>query len=272
MVVTDVSGRSLSVDAPRRRLVSLVPSTTETLFALGVGDNVVGVTRFCVHPAEARKKARIVGGTKTPSIDKILALEPDLVLANQEENRREDIESLQERVDVYLAFPKNVREAASDIRSLGALVGERERGNALATGIETAARTLRSQARDYRFLYLIWRNPYMAAGPGTFVDGLLGESGGRNALPPGGARYPEMTAEQIAASSADVLLLSSEPFPFRETHREELAAALSDQDRWHGRILLVDGELLSWHGVRLLQGIPYLAALAQRMDGLLRTS
>jgi ABC-type Fe3+-hydroxamate transport system substrate-binding protein len=246
------------VTSPPRRIVSLVPSTTETLFALGAEGRVVGVTRFCIHPERARRSARIVGGTKNPVVERIFELEPDLVLANEEENRREDVEALSERVRVLVSFPRSLDDALRDIRSLGALLGSPERGTELAGEIEAERTGL--PVRPFRYLYLIWRRPYMAAGPGTFLDSFLAEAGGVNAAPAGRGRYPRIEDAEIAASGADVVLLSSEPFPFRDEHRNELA------DRFpRDRILLVDGELLSWHGVRLRQGVPYLRELADRV-------
>ncbi len=244
------------------RIVSLVPSTTETLFSLGVGERVVGVTRFCVHPGEARERARVVGGTKNPRIEAILSLEPDLVLANQEENRKEDVDRLRERVPVHVFFPKEVGDAVADIRSLGHLLGEPKAALTLAEEIEQALARLRGDKwRPTRYLYFIWRRPYMVAGPETFIEALLAESGLLNAAPRNRGRYPEMGIEEIARSGAEVLLLSSEPFPFEEKHRAELIAELGND----ARAVLADGELLSWHGARLRQGLPYLRSLAERI-------
>jgi ABC-type Fe3+-hydroxamate transport system substrate-binding protein len=242
------------------RIVSLVPSTTETLFALGASARVVGVTRFCVHPEEARARARVIGGTKNPDVEAILSLEPDLILANQEENRREDVEKLRERVPVRVFFPTNVAQAVADIRSLGELLDEPEAALSIAEEIERALAAVRTAARrSKRYLYFIWRRPYMVAGPGTFIDALLAEAGFVNASPADRGRYPEMGSEEIARSGAEVFFLSSEPFPFVEKHRAELGAET--------RTVLVDGELLSWHGARLALGLPYLRSLAEGLPG-----
>ncbi len=242
------------------RIVSLVPSTTETLFSLGAAERVVGVTRFCVHPEEARARARVVGGTKNPRIETILSLEPDLVLANQEENRKEDVERLRESVPVQIFFPRNVPEAVADIRSLGALIGEPNPAHALAKEIESALVALRADEwRRVRYLYVLWRHPYMVAGPETFIEALLAEAGFVNAAPGDRGRYPEMRSEEIERAAADVLLLGSEPFPFGEEHRAELMAVAGRDVR----VLLADGELLSWHGARLRQGLVYLRSLAE---------
>jgi ABC-type Fe3+-hydroxamate transport system substrate-binding protein len=246
-----------------KRIVSLVPSTTETLFAVGASEQVVGVTRFCIHPREARERARVVGGTKNPRIEAILSLEPDLVLANQEENRKEDVERLREKVQVRVFFPRNVGDAVADIRTLGRLVGEPEGALGLAEEIERALSALRAvESRRIRYLYFIWRRPYMVAGPGTFIEALLAEAGFVNAASRDRGRYPEMRIEEIARTRADVHLLSSEPFPFEEKHRAELVADLGSE----ARVILVDGELLSWHGARLRQGLPYLMSLAETLS------
>jgi ABC-type Fe3+-hydroxamate transport system substrate-binding protein len=246
--------------------VSLVPSTTETVHALSAGDRLVGVTRFCVHPPEARKRARVIGGTKTPRIDRILALEPDLVLANREENRKEDVEKLEERVPVLVAYPRGVTEALADVRALGARLGLPEHADALVSDIERARDRLRARARPFRYLYFVWRRPYRVAAPDTFIAAFLAEAGGINAAPSDRGRYPEVQVFEVESSDADVLFLSSEPFPFREEHAAELRSALAR--RFRERVQLVDGELLSWHGARLRHGVPYLARLADRIASL----
>jgi ABC-type Fe3+-hydroxamate transport system substrate-binding protein len=182
------------------------------------------------------------------------------VLANQEENRKEDVERLRERIPVQVFFPKNASEAIADVRALGQLVGEETAASALAAEMERALAAVRAvEWRETRYLYFIWRRPYMVAGPETFVEALLAEAGFVNAAPRDRGRYPEMETEEIARARADVLLLSSEPFPFEEKHRAELVAKLGK----NVPVVLVDGELLSWHGARLREGLPYsLAAMA----------
>jgi ABC-type Fe3+-hydroxamate transport system substrate-binding protein len=245
------------------RLVSLVPSMTETVFALGAGDRLVGVTRFCVRPAHARERAAVVGGTKNPNVERIVSLRPDLVLANQEENRRQDVEALRSRVPVHLAFPTTVSEARADILALGAILGEEEPAARIASAIERARNALQvDRPLPFRYLYFIWRRPFMVAGPGTFIEGFLAEAGGINVAPGDRGRYPELVMTEIEATEADVLLLSSEPYPFGEGQRLELAASFP-----RCRVLLVDGELLSWHGVRMIEGLPYLGSLARRIGG-----
>ncbi len=269
--LTDVTGARVRLDRPPARLVSLVPSTTETVYALGGQKMLVGLTRFCVHPRAARSEKTVIGGTKSPRIERIRSLRPDLVLANKEENREEDVRALREFTSVYVACPKDVETAVGDIERLGILLGRGDRGRELAREAHERLTTLRTATRErdrFRYLYLIWRNPYMAAGPDTLIDALLREAGGDNAVSSAADRYPELSQSGIAGAEVNVILLSSEPYPFRAEHAEVLRKKLGEDQR--DSVLLVDGELLSWHGSRLLEGIPYAGQIAEQARALKR--
>lgn len=255
VTLSDVRGVSHTPLPPTSvRLVSLVPSTTETLFALGRGDALVGYTRFCVHPRDKITPEKWIGGTKNPKIDNIIALHPDRVLANREENRREDIEALEAAgIPVWVAEPRTVAEAIEDIRTTGILVGRGDEGHRLATDIEGIMSTQRTNVPTQTVAYLIWRDPYMAAGQETFITNMLAQGGFTN---PFAGRYPEVNLDDLRA--VDRIFLASEPFPFAEKHRDELIALGVPA----AKVQLVDGELLSWHGVRLREGLPYLKSLA----------
>jgi ABC-type Fe3+-hydroxamate transport system substrate-binding protein len=239
---------------PAQRIVSLVPSTTETLFDLGVGDRVVGVTRFCVHPDEARTRPK-VGGTKDAIPARIEALAPDLVVANCEENTREIFDALRGTAPVWAAFPRTLDDAIADVRSLGGMVGADPEP---VCGPIELERT-RLARRPFDFTYLIWKDPWMAVGRDTFISALLGEAGGINEST-GADRFPVVTVEELRTRTG-LLLLSSEPFPFAERH----VAALVEAGISRKRIHLVDGELLSWHGSRLRLGLPYLRGLVSAL-------
>jgi ABC-type Fe3+-hydroxamate transport system substrate-binding protein len=269
--LTDALGSPIELSSPARRIVSLVPSTTETVFALGAGERLVGVTRFCVHPEEARSQAQVIGGTKTLRLEAIRGLSPDLILANQEENREQDVRELQSLAPVYVTFPRDVPTAVVEVVKLGTLLDREAEARALAAEVAEALGRLRREAegrRSFRFLYLIWRNPYLAVGRGTFIDALLSEAGGQNAIAEGRDRYPKLSAGEMARLSPEVIFLSSEPFPFADAHRQELVGELSGIG-WRGACLLCDGELLSWHGARMRQGLPYLSHLAREVVALL---
>jgi ABC-type Fe3+-hydroxamate transport system substrate-binding protein len=239
------------------RLVSLCPSLTETVFSLGRGADLVGRSKFCVHPAPAVDAIERVGGTKNPKIERIVALRPDLVLMNDEENRREDAEALAAAgVRVLSSFPRDVPTAAAAVRELGARIGAADAGARLADAILRAAAALPRRA-PVRFAYLVWRRPYMAVGDDTYISALLAAAGGVNALAaPGRGRYFEVTAAELAAAAPDLLLLSSEPFPFAARHAEDLVA---ETRLAPARVRLCDGELLSWHGARTVAGLGYAA-------------
>ena len=240
------------------RIISLCPSLTELVFDLGRGDDLVGRTKFCVHPAGRIERIESVGGTKNPKVARIVELAPDLVLLNEEENRREDAEALAAAgVRCHTSFPRNVDETAQMVRYIGVALERPSEAERIAADIERRAARVRESARQaptVRYAYLIWRNPWMVAGGDTFVTAMLALPGGVNVFADHSERYPTVTPEELTAADPDAVLLSSEPFPFKEKHAEELAAAT---DLPRGRIDFVDGEYLSWHGSRTPDGIDY---------------
>ena len=256
--LADTRGRPMRLDAPPRRIVSLVPSQTELLADLGLEAEVVGVTRFCVHPEGWKTEKTIVGGTKNVNIERVRALRPDLVLANLEENTQADVEKLDAFAPVFVTDVRDVPGALEMIRTVGRLTGRDVRAERLAAEIEAGFVRL-EKVTAQRAAYLIWRAPYMSVGSDTFIHDVLARGGFENVF---GAkrRYPEVTLDEIAAASPDVVLLSSEPYPFGEKHVAEIRAALSGPD-----VRLVDGERFSWYGSRLLKTPRYLMAL--RRDG-----
>ena len=242
------------------RIVSLVPSTTETLFDLGVGHYVVGRTAFCVYPAEAAAVPQ-VGGTKTPDLDRIAALRPDLVLTNAEENRAEDMARLVRLAPVASFAPRRVKHALADLVALGGLVGRWAAGSAFAEEGRAAQAALQARARPFRFAYLIWREPWMAVGADTFVGDVLAQAGGVNVYADATTRYPTLTPDDLFARAPDLIFLPDEPFPFAARHADSLAALSPDPAAWRPRLQLVDGSLLAWHGTRLLKGLRWLSGL-----------
>lgn len=269
MKFTDARGRALSLEATPERIVSLVPSTTETLFALGVGHRVVGRTRFCVHPVDQVADVPIVGGPKDPQIERVRALAPDLVLANAEENRAQDVAALETLTPVYVTFPRTVPQAITDLRTLGAISGQVERAEEIAAAIEeelARLRALAAQREPFRFAYLVWRQPYMTVNRDTYIHDLLAAGGGINVFADEPERYPHTSAQEIFGRKPDLIFLPSEPYPFDQEHRDELLGQCGDPDRWRGRILLVDGEMFSWHGARTREGLRYYRVLLQELE------
>lgn len=244
------------------RLISLCPSLTELVFDLSRGADLVGITKYCVHPAEALARIEKVGGTKDPRIDRIVELAPDLVLMNREENRAEDAEALRAAgLAVHDSMPRTAEETAGMVRSIAAAIGRPREGEAIARDIEVRADRAREAARGrrpVRFAYLIWRKPWMSVNADTFAHALLELAGGQNVYGDRPVRYPEVTAESLGDLDPDLVLLCTEPFPFEEAHGDELAR-LTGLPR--ERFVIADGEYLSWHGSRTPAGIDYAAGL-----------
>lgn len=238
------------------RIVSLCPSTTETLVELGLAELLVGVTRFCIHPHDVVSRLTKVGGTKNPDLDAIRGLAPDLVLMNAEENRREDHDALVATLRVDVTHPRRVDEVPALLRHFGELTGARGRAEEHATALEAALGALRPARAPWRFLYLIWRQPWMAAGRETYIDDLLARGGGVNVV---AARdYP---AVELADVDPDVVLLPDEPYPFADKHVPEIRAQLPRAD-----VELISGDDACWHGVRSIRGVALVQRLVARAE------
>jgi ABC-type Fe3+-hydroxamate transport system substrate-binding protein len=257
--VIDQMQRKVTLPIHPKRIVSLVPSQTELLADLGLEVEVVGITKFCVRPERwFRSKARI-GGTKMINQRAIEALKPDLILANKEENTKEDIAWLEERYPVWISDIKTIPDALEMIVCIGALVGRKHQAQELAERIRSSFEGLAQPKTPKRALYLIWKNPYMAAGPATFIHHMLHAAGFENVLSNPDARYPELSVVEIESLKPDVVFLSSEPFPFKGRHASAARAELKGMD-----VMEVDGELFSWYGSRMLKALDYF----ERMQSL----
>lgn len=244
------------------RIVSLCPSLTELVYDLGRGDELVGITKFCVHPADRVGDVEKVGGTKDPKVDRIVALAPDIVLFNEEENRRADYEALEGAgVRCLNSFPKDAPETAEMVREIGAALERPDEAAAIAADIERRTARVRAAAEGrapVRWAYLIWREPWMSVNRDTFANALLEQAGGVNVFADEAERYCTITPDQLAAARPDRVFLCTEPFPFQEKHADELAAATGlPRDAFR----IADGEYLSWHGSRTPDGIDYAEAL-----------
>lgn len=257
-IVTDQMDRQVQLPDAPLRIVSLVPSQTELLAELNLDQQVVGITKFCVHPdAWFRQKAR-VGGTKKIKHDVIAELKPNLILGNKEENEREDIRKLENKYPVWMSDIRDLEDALNMIRSVGLLTGRQPAAEQLAGQIQSAFINLNQRVGvlpPKRVAYLIWRKPYMVAARETFIDHMLQRVGFQNVFARE-RRYPEVTLEGIAQRQPEVVLLSSEPFPFREKHLEEIRQVCPTAD-----VRLVNGELFSWYGSRLLLSPSYFRRL-----------
>lgn len=229
---------------PPKRIVSLVPSLTETLFSLGLEEEVVGLTRFCIHPRHWHQNKKRIGGTKDFRVADIQALQPDLIIANQEENTREGIEALANDFPVWVSTISTIEEAVESIRTLGQLCGKVDEGQALAKEVQQSWAQLPRLSTPLKTLYFIWKSPWMVAGKGTYIDAVLQRLGLENLCRE--TRYPVWNFDANQGIKPDILLFSSEPFPFKASHWEELQAQFPD-----AICMAVDGEAFSWYGSRM---------------------
>ncbi|WP_316756972.1 helical backbone metal receptor [Pedobacter aquatilis] len=251
---TDGMGQEVTVNFPPKRIVSIVPSQTELLFDLGLDKEIIGLTKFCIHPIEKFAERTKVGGTKKLNIDLIKDLKPDLIIGNKEENTQSDIEELSQFFPVWMSDIFTLDDAMKAISDIGELVDRSPEAaylNHLISAGFNDLKTLALQNRiDKKAAYLIWRKPYMAAGKNTFINDVLVSNGITNVID--AERYPEITLKKLEALNPQLILLSSEPYPFKEKHIEEIQEALPE-----AKIMLVDGEMFSWYGSRLVKAVQY---------------
>lgn len=270
---TDQLGHSVEIPFPPTRIISLVPSQTELLYDLGLDAEVVGITKFCVHPPEWRKTKTIIGGTKKFNFEVIDRLKPDLIIGNKEENYKEGIEALRQKYPVWMSDIVTPADAMNMMRSVGEITGRATQAEKLITEIQRSLDGIKGWLREPQppekkvvlpsrasgngkmVLYLIWRNPWMGAATNTFIHEMLTLAGFENCLSER-ERYPELSVVDLTTLNPDLIFLSSEPYPFSEKHIEEIQSLVPN-----AKILLVDGEMFSWYGSRMRHFASYLATL-----------
>lgn len=244
-----------------RTIVSLVPSWTETIFYLGMGGALIGRTSFCIHPKEAASIPK-VGGTKNIHLDKICAMNPDIVIANKEENVKEQIDYLRERgIYVWVSDVDSYRSALSSIMELGTHIGADDEAHRLTIDIQQKIENVTNNRPPLRCCYLIWKNPYMTIGGDTYIDSILALMGYTNVFN-SVRRYPKVSVEQIVEMQTDCILLSSEPYPFKTEDAQNL-------QRFSGiPAVCVDGEVFSWYGSKMLDIPDYASSLEKAIQNL----
>ncbi|WP_296701526.1 helical backbone metal receptor [Algoriphagus sp.] len=252
MIFEDQLQRKLSISNPPQRIISLVPSQTELLVDLGLEERIVGVTKFCVRPKGLRKSKAIVGGTKNYRMEDIASLQPDLIIGNKEENEKEGIAELMEKYPVWMSDILTIEDSYKMIQSLGEILDVRFEADKILGDIKKElAKPLPIKGKAF---YLIWNEPIMGVGRRTFIDQMLSFAGFENLIQK--ERYPEISLENLVRQNPDYLLLSSEPFPFKQKHVEFFKDILPDS-----KVLIVDGEYFSWYGSRLLGAKSYFETL-----------
>lgn len=257
MEIQDQLRRSITINKPLNRIVSLVPSQTELLVDLGLKAQLVGLTKFCVHPQNLRKVKTVVGGTKQVHFDKIEALRPDIILCNKEENTKEMVERLEKIAPVWVSDIQTMEDCWEMILAFGELFDKDQHATEISQNLQTEWNSFKEFIKEKPIIkvgYLIWKNPWMAAGSSTFINTLLDINHFENIFSHREERYPEVTTKELKA--AELILLSSEPYPFKRKHLTELQQQLGNK-----QVMLVDGEYFSWYGSRLKKAFSYFRTL-----------
>lgn len=255
MEVKDQLERKILLPEIPKRIISLVPSQTELLIDLGLEEQLVGITKFCVHPKYLRKIKAIVGGTKQVNLEKIKALAPDIILCNKEENTKEMVEALEAIAPVHVSDILKLEDAFELMSQYGAIFKKEALVKIMVSSVKKKIAALQEQVKDKpvkKVAYVIWKKPLMVAGKDTFIDELLKLIKFENVFRE--SRYPETNFKEIIAKNPDLLLLSSEPFPFKEKHKAYFSEL-------NAQIQLVDGEYFSWYGSRLVAAMDYFKKL-----------
>ena len=261
MIITDQIGHQLSLKSTPKRIVSLVPSQTELLYDLGLDRDVVGITKFCIHPKIWFNTKNRVGGTKDLNLSKITDLKPDLIIANKEENTKEQINALQKLYPVYTSDISNLSQSIDMIKSMGEILGRKSEAEIIIKHInEQFDRLSLLKKTKHSALYFIWKEPYMSVSQNTFINDMM-ERCGFNNLITEQIDYPVLTNTQISQFDPDVIFLSSEPYPFKKEHIEEFQKICPTS-----KIVLVDGEYFSWYGSRLQQAVSYFIGLMDKIS------
>jgi ABC-type Fe3+-hydroxamate transport system substrate-binding protein len=255
--------RELNIKDVPKRIISLVPSQTELLVSLGLEESIVGITKFCVHPEHLRKSKTIVGGTKKVHFDKIRALNPDIILCNKEENTLEMVLELEKIAPVHVSEIIEFEDALILIEMYGEIFNRSQEANQLKLKLRRKKQEFKNEIPviPCRVAYFIWREPWMVAGGNTFINSLLKLNGWENVFENSESRYPEIKLEELKRLKPDLILLSSEPYPFKEKHVEEI------QQICKVRVELVDGEYFSWYGSRIIPAFDYFKNFKKFLSG-----
>lgn len=262
-IYIDQMMRKVEVTSAPLRIVSLVPSQTELLYDLGLKEEVVGITKFCIHPNEWFKTKTRIGGTKQVNHQIIDALKPDLIFGNKEENSKEDIEILMQKYPVWMSDINTFEDALKMIESIAKITQTSEKGKELVEKIKHEFELLTQvSSSKKRIAYFIWNEPMMVAGADTFINNMLEKLGFKNVFADVSIsnqfsyRYPQITYAELAVAAPEIIYLSSEPFPFKEKHIQQFQAICPQAE-----IKIVDGEMFSWYGSRMAMAPAYFKTL-----------
>jgi len=262
---TDQTGTTITLAAPPKRIISLVPSQTELLFDLGLEGRIVGITKFCVHPYHFRSTKKIIGGTKKVHIEKIRLLQPDIIIANKEENTEEIVESLRQIAPVWTSDVITVQDSLDMIYEFGKIFSVRTTASHWVDKITHALNSFNAYMAGrpwHKAAYFIWKEPYMVAGKETFINEMMKLNHFSNIYDERDGRYPEVIVQKMRIQGdPEVLLLSSEPYPFKDEDAFELG-----RHTHHAKTVFVDGEMFSWYGSRMVRAFDYFKQVQERLE------
>jgi ABC-type Fe3+-hydroxamate transport system substrate-binding protein len=261
---SDQTGRIIYLPRAPQRILSLVPSQTELLADLELDEKVVGITKFCVHPSNWFESKKRVGGTKSLHIDKIHSLQPEVIIANKEENVKEQVEELRQSYPVWVSDVHDLATACDMICDIGKLTDTENKAAWIIGSIRFEFSTLDEPTNRLTAAYLIWNKPYLSVGGDTFISNMMLQAGFQNVFSDR-SRYPEISIDDLVQAGPALILLSSEPFPFRQKHKDELSQQLSLAGWTSAKIIFVDGEMFSWYGSRLRLAPRYFKQLWQQV-------
>jgi ABC-type Fe3+-hydroxamate transport system substrate-binding protein len=257
--ISDQMGNILHLPHVPRKVVSIVPSQSEFIWDIGGKDQLAGITKFCIHPEKMFREIRRVGGTKNLNLSLIRQIQPDIIIGNKEENDQNQVEELKKEFNVWMSDIHNINDAVEMMSQVGKILGREPEANNIINEITFSFKKIRSVFTPLRVAYFIWKDPYMLAAKNTFIDSIITLCGLINISEDN--RYPEYTADEIKALKPDLCFLSSEPYPFNEQHVEEIQNLFP-----YSRVMIVDGEMFSWYGSRLLKTPDYLLKLKEEIS------
>lgn len=264
--VQDQTGNSFFIYSPPRRIISLVPSLTELLYSLDLDKEVIGITKFCVHPdAWFRTKTRI-GGTKNVNVELVKSLQPDLVIASKEENVKEQVEAIRSFCPVYCTNITTIEDSYHVMEQVGMITDRKTKADQLIQSVQQRFAGLPVELKPMNAVYLIWQEPYMTIGGDTFIHDMMKLAGFHNVFALE-KRYPQVTIEELQKRNIEVVLFSSEPFPFKQKHIELFSAQWIKANplRTPPLLRIVDGEMFSWYGSRTLYAADYFRKLRESL-------
>ena len=262
-IITDQTGSTITIPENLQRIVSLVPSQTELLADLGLDESVTGITKFCIHPDSWFRTKTRIGGTKNLNLERIRSLQPDLIIANKEENEKSQVEELSKEYPVWTSDISSLSDAREMILATGEMTGRSIQAQSLIEKIRIEFEGLKSFLENQKPVtaaYLIWNNPLMTVGGDTFISSMMHASGFKNVFEDL-KRYPEVNQTSIIDRKPEVVLLSSEPYPFKDKHLEEFSRNFEGS-----KVMLVDGEMFSWYGSRLQYAPAYFRKLFEQIQ------